>query len=255
MVETPDCEWVGPLLAELATAAATGHDRAQALRHVAGCPTCRHDLAELARVADDLLLLVPEREPPPGFETAVAQRILSLGNPPRPSVARARPAARITSAIRRLAGAVPHRLPARIAVRVVTAATALALAASGGAAAAYWRATPDRQLADRYRQSIAASGGQYPTATPVTTASGTVVGHLFLYPGTPSWVMVALTAAPEPGSYTMFVLSTNGNRYPAGVCVVIDRAGTAGYPLPVPLAEIAAIELSRPGVLLTVHPT
>ena len=66
--------------------------------------------------------------------------------------------------------------------------------------------------------------------------------------------MVAITAAPESGRYTMFVLSTNGNRYPAGVCVVTDRAGTAGYPLPVPVAEIAAIELSRPGVMLTVHP-
>ena len=254
MVETPDCEWVGPLLAELATASATGHDRAQALRHVASCSSCRNELAELARVADDLLLLVPEREPPPGFETAVAQRILSLGDPPRPTVARVRRSARFASAIRRLAGAMPYRLPPRSAVRLVTAAAVLALAASGGAAAAYWRATPDRQLADRYRQSIAAGGGQYMTGTPVTTDSGTVVGHLFLYPGTPSWVMVALTAAPEPGSYTMFVLTTNGNRYPAGVCVVTDHAGTAGYPLPVAVAEIAAIELSRPGVVLTVHP-
>jgi hypothetical protein len=231
------------MLAELATGAATGHDRAQALRHVANCATCRHDLAELARVADDLLLLVPEREPPPGFETAVAQRILGLADQ------------RVTQRrARRLAGRVSHRLPTRTAVRVVAAVAALVVAASTGAAGMYWRATPDRQLADRYRQTIAAGGGQYPTATPVTTAGGAVVGHMFFYPGAPSWVMVSLTAAPEPGSYTMFVVGTNGYRYQAGVCVVTDHTGTAGYPLPVPVADIAAIELSRPGVVLTVHP-
>src|ERR1700748_3457142 len=78
MDETPDCQSVRPLLAELAIGAATGHDRAEALRHIAGCTGCRHEVADLARAADDLLLLVPEREPPPGFETAVAQRIANL---------------------------------------------------------------------------------------------------------------------------------------------------------------------------------
>src|SRR5258705_10219908 len=70
MDETPGCARVSPLRAELATGAATGYERARALGHVAGCPACRGELADLSRVADDLLLLAPRREPPAGFESA-----------------------------------------------------------------------------------------------------------------------------------------------------------------------------------------
>ena len=247
MDETSDCPSVRPLLVELATGAATGHDRAAAVRHVAGCPGCRHDIAELARAADDLLLLVPEQEPPPGFEAAVAQRIANLAGPRT----RGRRPARRAAALPRPAGAMSRRLPAR-AVRLAAAAVVLAISAGGGAAAAYWQAASDRHLADRYRQTIAASG--YPTATPVTTTSGTIVGHLFLYQGNPPWAMVAITDAPQSGDYTMVVLTTSGRSYSMGVCAVTGRSGTAGYPLTVPVAQIASVELSRPGIQLTGRP-
>src|SRR5215467_1195390 len=78
MDETPDCEAVRPLLEELATGAVTGHDRAFALMHVAHCDRCRRELTELTRVADDLLLLAPRREPPAGFDAAVARRLATL---------------------------------------------------------------------------------------------------------------------------------------------------------------------------------
>ena len=246
MDETPDCQSVRPLLTELAIGAATGHDRAEALRHVAACTGCRHEVAELARAADDLLLLVPEREPPPGFETAVAQRIANLADP-RPRRRRLARAGKSPPA----AGAVSRRLPAR-AVRLAAAAVVLAITAAGGAAAAYWQAASDRHLADRYRQTIAASG--YSTATAVTSTSGTVVGHLFLYQGSPPWAMVAITDAPQPGNYTMVVLTTSGRSYSVGVCAVTGRSGTAGYALTVPVAQIAAVELSRPGIRLTARP-
>src|SRR5258708_24065223 len=110
MDETADCQSVRPLLAELAIGAATGHDRAEALRHVAGCTGCRHEVAELARAADDLLLLVPEREPPPGFETQVAQRIANLAGarPRRWRDLRRLPLARTSP---RPGGAATRRLP------------------------------------------------------------------------------------------------------------------------------------------------
>lgn len=248
MDETPDCQSVRPLLAELAIGAATGHDRADAVRHVGGCPSCRHEVAELARAADDLLLLVPEREPPPGFETAVAQRIADLADP-RPR--RGRWPVRVGRGLSRPAVTVSRRLSAG-AVRVAAAAVVLAITAAGGAAAAYWQAASDRHLADRYRQTIAASG--YPTATAVTSTSGTVVGHLFLYQGSPPWAMVTITDAPQPGNYTMVVLTTSGRSYSVGVCAVTGRNGTAGYALTVPVTQIAAIELSRPGIRLTARP-
>src|SRR5262245_42378735 len=77
MDELRECSQIRPLLPELATGAATGHDRARVLRHCAGCAACRHDLAEYARVADEVLLLAPVHEPPAGFESAVVARMRS----------------------------------------------------------------------------------------------------------------------------------------------------------------------------------
>jgi hypothetical protein len=232
MDETPDCARVGPLLAELATGAATGHERALALRHVVHCAGCRTELAELSRVADDLLLLAPLREPPAGFETAVMHRLAPGAE---------RPGRRGRGW--RSGGA-----------RLLAAAAALLLAVSAGAALESWRTAPDRRLADRYRQVLAQPSSPGPRSAAVTTDGGDVVGHVYLYQGSPPWVMVAITAAPEPGSYAMDVVTVDGVRYPAGVCPVTGVTGTIGYSLPVPLARIAAIELTRPGLRLTVRP-
>lgn len=241
MDETPDCARVSPLLAELATGAATGYERADALRHVAGCPACRAELAELSRVADDVLLLAPLREPPAGFESAVMRRL-------HPVTGRRR---RL-----RLPGFARMRRPPAVrpvAVRLVAAAAALIVAVVAGAAVESWRTEPDRRLADEYRQVLArpATG---PRSAAVTTDSGGVVGNVYLYPGSPAWIMVAITAAPEPGNYVMDVVTVDGVRYQAGVCQVTGRTGTVGYSLPVSIGSIAAIEMTRPGVRLTVHP-
>ena len=107
-------------------------------------------------------------------------------------------------------------------------------------------------LAGQYRQA-AASIASRPTSTPVVTNTGTMAGHIYVYQGIPPWAVVALTAAPEPGAYTMTVETTDGRRYTAGICTVTGRTGTAAYPLKVPLARIAAIELTRPGIELTAH--
>ena len=184
------------------------------VRHVAGCPGCRHEVAELARVADDLLLLDPGAGTTARLRDGVAQRIANLTNlrPRRPpEYGQAASPVRC----RDWSPPVSHRLPPRV-VRLAAVAVVLVVAAAGGAGAAYWQSASDRQLADRYRQTVAASG--YPTATPVTSTTGTVVGHLFLYQGSPSWAMVAITDAPESGNYSMVVLTTSGHSYSVGVC-------------------------------------
>ena len=70
MDDTPDCARVGPLLAELATGAATGYERALALRHVAGCPACRIELADLSRVVPVDVAAMSVR-PPDGYAEGV----------------------------------------------------------------------------------------------------------------------------------------------------------------------------------------
>lgn len=57
--------------ADLALGLLTGEDRAAALAHLADCASCRVEVEQLADVADRLLLLSPQSETPPGFESAV----------------------------------------------------------------------------------------------------------------------------------------------------------------------------------------
>jgi hypothetical protein len=82
------CAELEELAAELALGTVAGAERARALDHLAGCASCRELLDQLARVADNLLLLAPVIEPPPGFESRVLARmgvapVQQLGRPRR----------------------------------------------------------------------------------------------------------------------------------------------------------------------------
>ncbi|MEN3283836.1 MAG: hypothetical protein V7607_4976, partial [Solirubrobacteraceae bacterium] len=79
------CDRTRELAAELALGILDGEHRAQALRHLAECPECRHAVEELTAVADELVMLAPEREPPAGFESRVLARL-------QPAPAATRPA-------------------------------------------------------------------------------------------------------------------------------------------------------------------
>ena len=51
--------------------------RADVLAHLASCPSCRAELGALSAAADALLLAVPPVEPPAGFESRVAARMVA----------------------------------------------------------------------------------------------------------------------------------------------------------------------------------
>jgi len=69
--------------AELAVGVLSGSQRAGAVAHLAGCPNCQQLMVELTGAADELLLLAPEVEPPPGFEFRVLGRLAEHGAPRR----------------------------------------------------------------------------------------------------------------------------------------------------------------------------
>ena len=72
---TARCEGRRPELAELALGTLDGRDRATLLAHVQTCPACEAELDELSALADQLLEVAPEAEPPVGFETALFDRL------------------------------------------------------------------------------------------------------------------------------------------------------------------------------------
>jgi hypothetical protein len=74
-----DCAGLREIAPELVLGVASGHERGDALAHLAGCSTCQEHVRELTAVADALLLLAPVAEPPLGFESRVLERVA----PPR----------------------------------------------------------------------------------------------------------------------------------------------------------------------------
>ena len=83
MADMERCEEVRELLPELAAGVVAGDSRARALAHVATCPGCRRELAELSSVLDSLLLLAPEHEPSAGFESSVLAAMAPEHRPSR----------------------------------------------------------------------------------------------------------------------------------------------------------------------------
>ena len=76
------CEEIRDLAPEIALGIADGEQRAEALRHLSTCGECRRVVEQLSQVADELLVLAPTQEPPPGFESRVV-KALGLDAPPR----------------------------------------------------------------------------------------------------------------------------------------------------------------------------
>jgi Putative zinc-finger len=218
MPETPHCAEVRDLIPELAAGVASGDERARALAHLADCARCRQELEDAAEVVDDLVLLAPEHEPSPGFETRVLAALA-----PRP--------ARRT-----------HRVPV-----LLMRAAAVVLVAVLSAGLTWWHTRDDRALASRYRQTLAVADGRYLTAAAVSTPTGAEAGHLFAYQGSPSWIFVTLTAAPESGTYTIQLVTRDKRTIRGGTCTVTNGAGYYGTAIKLPVSDIERVELLKAG--------
>lgn len=77
------CDELVAMAPDIALDALTGAERAAALGHLAGCESCRALVADLAVVADAVLLTAPSVEPPPGFESRVLGRLTATPVSPR----------------------------------------------------------------------------------------------------------------------------------------------------------------------------
>ncbi len=68
-----DCAGAVDLAPEFAAGNLCGEERATVIAHLESCPSCQEIVNSLTTVTDQLLLLAPRVEPPPGFE----QRVLA----------------------------------------------------------------------------------------------------------------------------------------------------------------------------------
>ncbi|WP_026874411.1 zf-HC2 domain-containing protein [Jiangella gansuensis] len=221
MVEPTRCGDIADALAEVATGAASGPDRARVLSHLAGCPDCRRELEELTKVADDVLLVAPQHDPPAGFEGAVLARIAADPGTEPAAVTSLRP---------------PRRWP------LLAAAAAVAVAGAVGAGIAWQSGSDDRDLAASYRDTLEVANGRYFHAAPIQDPDGAQVGHVFLYQGEPSWVFTVLDGSVPAGTYDVIVATGEETESVARYEVSDDGGGT-GATVEYDIRDIERIEL------------
>jgi putative zinc finger protein len=206
------CDETRELLPEVALGIADGADRARVLEHVAACPDCRRELERQSELADGMLALAPEHEPPIGFEVAVLGSIL----PPAP---------RRRSLVRPLA---------------VAAAVAAAVAITAGGMQLGFR--DDVRLADEYREALGQANGTYFGARQLLDPAGRRGGVLFVYRGNPSWILVTVDSAHRETVTKAEIVGRDGRLIPLAAFRLAD--GAWGGALPVDLQEIAAVHLA-----------
>jgi hypothetical protein len=206
------CRETRDLLPELALGVATGDERARALAHVGECPACRTALAEMSVLADELLLLAPPNEPRVGFESRVLDR---LG----------------ASAARR-----PRR---KWWITAVVAAAVGVLSAVGALAVTQ----DERELGTRYERTLRVANGSYFSAARLRTESGTHVGHVFGYQGSPSWTFVVVWGLEGSGRFDVSLETTGGRRIRLGSMSVTTGSGSWGATLPVDLHDVSYVEV------------
>ncbi|MFD2792388.1 zf-HC2 domain-containing protein [Promicromonospora vindobonensis] len=223
MTATEQCVELRDALTEVALGVADGTTRGVVMAHLATCERCRDDLATLAATADELLLLVPEREPSAGFESRVLAR-LAPERELRSSAGADQPAAE----------PVPPVTVRRQRVRRAVLAPALGVGLLGIGGAGVWVATePDRDLAASYRTTLDTADGRYLAAADLMTGTGPgssarSVGTVFLYEGNPSWAYVVVRGAGAAPAYEVAVTVDAGAGAGSDAGGYPDRAGSGG---------------------------
>jgi hypothetical protein len=221
------CEEIRDLAPEIALGIADGEERAEALRHLSTCGECRRAVEQLSGVADDLLVLAPIQEPPPGFESRVVQAV-GLQRPTRRRLAR---------------WLTPRWLAPRLGPVLATAAVT--------AAALIGVYSDDHRTAERYRDTLARADGRYFQAERLTDGAGAEAGVVFGYEGSPSWLFVTVGAAHRDAVTSAELVTTGGRTIPAP-SLELDSRGGWGWALPVDLSKVASVRLlgERPGQVL-----
>jgi len=204
-----DCHEVRGLTAEVALGVADGEDRARVLDHVVDCSECRHELEDLTALADDLVVLAPEHEPPLGFE------------------------------LRTVRGLQPKRRRRRRWRIPAVAFAAAALAATTATASVLFLVRDDRRLAGEYRATLSEANGTAFRAVPLRDTAGGKAGTAFVYEGAPSWMLVTVDSS-LPASQAELV--TRDGRTVSLPAFTLSSHSWGGV-LPLDARQVAAIHL------------
>lgn len=201
------CEVFRDELAELALGTLSGRSRSEILDHVATCPRCAAELERLSIVADQLLQLAPEMEPPLGFELRLAER---------------------------LQGAATARRPRHLRRASVLAAAAAILVVLGGGLGALVSSRGNTNQNQLATTNLAAAN---------LTSHGSVLGTVVVSPGSPAWMFVTISGAAWSGDVTCDVTLAGGKTERIGVFKISGSYGAWDAPLRSPANEVRSAQL------------
>ena len=246
MVREMSCEEVVALAPELALDVADGLERDASLRHLGDCASCRRFVTELSALGDDVLLLAPEHEPPPGLAARVLDAI---------DVAEAQAPAPPAS----LAAARRERARRRRSWNPWAVAAGFVLAVAIGAGAMFGATAGDRRVAGDYRALLGVGHGSFFAAAPVLDGSREI-GTAWGYAGDPSWVYLTLRSPiGDARTFRVSLVTSDGTPVSLGRAE-LGRGWTSwGHNLPVDLATVRELRLDPvdggPGLTAAFDPT
>jgi hypothetical protein len=235
MSEHPEmsCEELAEVAAELALGVLTGRERAEAVAHLDRCESCREHVRHLMVTTEGLIGLLPEREPPAGFETRVLDRLnMSAPGPSGPArgVALVPPPRRPPFSRWTRAESFPRRTLAAAAV-----ALAVVTAGLGG-----WGVGVSMSPGPASSQAQA----QVPLSSAVfLTPSHQDVGQLFIYQGSPRWLYMSVDLPSGDGMVLCQVIGSDGKVSTVGSFRLSSGYGAWGSPAPGNVATVRGARL------------
>jgi len=201
-----NCEALSEDLIEFALGTLSGRSRSLVLDHLESCPQCVAELESLATVADTMLWLAPEAEPPLGFETRLVERLRE--------------------------GDV-HRATARRRRISVLAAAAVLVAALGFGVAAI---TTDRG-------NVTPPSATARPATGLLTSHGRALGQVSISSGNPSWMVMTVDAGTWTGVVWCEVTLSNGHTETVGKFTLASGYGSWVAPLKSSASQVRSARL------------
>ena len=199
------------LLVALALGQVTGRDRAVALEHLVACHRCHDAVDSLVAVSDEILLLAPQAEPPPGFESAVLDRFDVAGT------------------------ASSRRRPTTVRLLVAIAAAVAIIVAAGVVVLG----------------TVARDDEPVMAEAPMVTPSGLEVGSVWSTGSDPAWILVSVPdwrswdgSYAAPGEYRLLVALDDGSTVELGPVRFHEDTGSWAVTTSVATEHIRSVAVS-----------
>ena len=238
------CRDFDDVAAELALGVLTGRERAEAVAHLDECDSCREHIRQLSLTGEEMLGLLPSREPTEGFESRVMER---LGVTTQSTRTRStQPASGLAKAADGNGDGAGHQAdgPKNPAKRpnwtkrmLTTAAVALAVVACGVGGWGLRGATGP------------ASGGSTAEGplreATLLTAAHQKAGQIYIYDGNPRWLYMGFdTKAAGDGTVVCQLIAKGGRVITIGSFKIDGGYGAWGSPDPVAAGDVTGARIT-----------